>query len=649
MINPGEIPQIPGDMDALSSHAGTLKSTGTAFANTGAQVHSKWQSLAAVYEAPEVGELLNATRPVSEISDEVGGNMETVGNALNAYAATVKPIKAKLDSLRTQAQAFVADAKGDEDWREDEDKVNKHNGLLTQVNEAVAEWMQAQRTCANAINAIYGGIQYVGDNGDEHRDKNEFGYTKDQLNSALASENGLPWGKPEEHDGGFWGDVGDFFVGIKDGFVQMITDLGALIGYADGKWSWETAGAAWKGLGTFALALGVYALPGGLGAALDQKVGIPGFGKGELGNTLLNAGKGIIAYDQWGKGHNGRAAGQATFNIVSAVVGTKGAGGALRGAGAALKGAEAGAVAARVGGAFVRAGDFVVKMPTVGELGIKIANKLNIQIPHLGPLPAFAGDGPPIRHHFDVEMPNTRGPDVAHMDSHRPDLNGPSVNDAFHHPDADPTPSHPDTGNGDPQSSPDTGGRDEGTSSSGGTDGPPSPHPESPQTGPSRELSTAERAANDTHLQSLEARHPNDFDHLQRDPDKSGNISEPSKDEARVGLALREDGRLPSDIQRPPTRGKGEFYSPSTGEYYDIKGVHSDWPPFNNQRDKSYPFPGAYDPANNAKFVDKLEGQIEDLGRTVIIDTRNANQAAIDNVRAIVEQKGWGDSVIWYP
>ncbi|OII61655.1 hypothetical protein BJP40_31125 [Streptomyces sp. CC53] len=166
---------------------------------------------------------------------------------------------------------------------------------------------------------------------------------------------------------------------------------------------------------------------------------------------------------------------------------------------------------------------------------------------------------------------------------------------------------------------------------------------------PLPELSTQERADHWLHLDEVEQRSPADFDHLQRDPDKNGGISEPSKDEARVGLDLREQGRVPADIQRPAEPDRGEFYSPSTGRYYDIKGVHSDWPPFNNVRDKSQPFRGAYDPANNGRWVRKLEEQIVDKERTVILDVRNANQAAIDDIRSIVEKNGWENNVIWYP
>ncbi|MFB6943622.1 MULTISPECIES: hypothetical protein [unclassified Streptomyces] len=167
---------------------------------------------------------------------------------------------------------------------------------------------------------------------------------------------------------------------------------------------------------------------------------------------------------------------------------------------------------------------------------------------------------------------------------------------------------------------------------------------------PIPELTAKEKAAHWGHLEDVEKRAPEEFDHLKHDPDHKNQIDEKSMDEARVGLDLRESGRLPEDIRRPELADKGEFYSETTGEYYDIKGVHSDYPPFNNVRDKSQPFKGAYDPANNEAWVNKqLAKQIEKRGRIVIIDIRNANQAAIDSVKAAVDSRGWGDRVIWYP
>ncbi|MGJ5827534.1 hypothetical protein [Streptomyces ossamyceticus] len=196
-----------------------------------------------------------------------------------------------------------------------------------------------------------------------------------------------------------------------------------------------------------------------------------------------------------------------------------------------------------------------------------------------------------------------------------------------------------------------TGGHGDTPHDGGGSPRDPSEGTTAPErvNEPRPELSPEEKAAHWGHLDDVEARSPEEFDHLQRDPDKNGGISEPSKDEARVGLDLSEQGRLPDDIQRPTEADRGEFYSPSTGRYYDIKGVHSDWPPFNNVRDKSQPFKGAYNPANNGRWVKKLSEQIVEKQRIVILDMRNANQAAIDDIKSIVEKNGWEDDVIWYP
>jgi len=167
--------------------------------------------------------------------------------------------------------------------------------------------------------------------------------------------------------------------------------------------------------------------------------------------------------------------------------------------------------------------------------------------------------------------------------------------------------------------------------------------------GPPPELTPEQRTAHDAHLHDLAQQYRDDFDQLKQDPDHKGKVKPAEMDEARVALGLRENGKVPADIQRPPAANQGDLYSPGTGEFYDIKGVHSDWPPLNNVRDKSLPFKGAYNPANNQKWVSKLQDQVVDKGRIVILDMRNANQAAIDDVKSIVEQHGWSDRVVWYP
>ncbi|GAA2587088.1 hypothetical protein [Streptomyces tubercidicus] len=285
-----------------------------------------------------------------------------------------------------------------------------------------------------------------------------------------------------------------------------------------------------------------------------------------------------------------------------------------------------------------------------------------------GPSIPHQGDGPSAHHEPSTGRhgggPGAGGHDGPSTGGHGDGSSGGGHGDGHstgghHGPSTDNPGSEPDAPAHDGASGGDHDGRGtEGSSGDGPDGGSHAPSDWSDRVGepgeranePIPALTAEERAAHWGHLDEVENRAPEEFDHLKHDPDHKNQIDDKSMDEARVGLDLRESGRLPADIRRPELADKGEFYSESTGEYYDIKGVHSDYPPFNNVRDKSQPFKGAYDPANNEAWVNKqLAKQIEKRGRIVIIDVRNANQAAIDSIKDVVESRGWGDRVIWYP
>jgi len=295
-INTAEIPQIDGDLDVVDAAGGSPKTAGTGFADTGSDVHTTWQGLSGVYKAPEVGELLAATAPVSADSSTIGSDVRSVGSALSAYASEVRPIKAELERLRTEAVAYNATIEGDDEWTKDEDLVNQKNGLLKSVNAAVAAWQAAERTCASAINATFGGVQYRADDGDSTTSADEYGYSAETLDGATAGDQGVPWGKASEVDEPWYKDVANSVVSfgkglVVDGLWGTVRGLGTMVG-VDGA---EAAGQAWMGIGKLAMSLNPVAM------AVDQTVGIPGMEKGELGATQLAAGKAPIAYDTWGE------------------------------------------------------------------------------------------------------------------------------------------------------------------------------------------------------------------------------------------------------------------------------------------------------------------------------------------------------------
>ncbi|MGQ0777601.1 MAG: DNA/RNA non-specific endonuclease [Pseudonocardiales bacterium] len=492
MINPAGIPRIPGNMEILAQHAGDLGRVGPEFSGTGQRVNSTWQQLAGVYHAPEAGQLLAATGPVQTTTASVGEDIATVAGALATYAATVKEIQNQLDALRTQAQTLVNEAKADKDSEgnlekigefvgiggDDDEYAERSNELMDKVHTQVAAFAEAQRVCANTINALYGGIQYRADDGNADQEPGEYGFTTEQLNSAFEQGQQLPWGSYAETDTGIVG-------GVWDGMKNFAGDLGALIGRdpVTGDWSWGTAGTAWKGLGTFVLAVGVYiTMPGG--ALVDQAVN-----NGALGNTLVNAGKGLIAYDEWGKGDNARAGGMAGFNVLSAIVGTKGAGATLRGVGGGAQTSRIGAIS-RAGTAMVRSGEFIGRLPTTESLITRVSQHLpqlklpdgipDINLPHHTDTPHIDTprvDGPRIH----TPNPGSVGDNLA--DTSRPHTDTPSTPNIPHAPSAPDVPG-PRSGGYPPTDAPTTPNAPSTSDAPRSPDTPSSPDSTVPDTSP---------------------------------------------------------------------------------------------------------------------------------------------------------------------
>ena len=117
-IDPEQIPGRDLDPEAIETNAATVTSLAGTVRDTGSQVQLSWQRMAGVYEAPESATLLGLMDPVSSQATASGDGIETVGGALTAFAADVRPIKAELDALRLEAQTFVAEISGGVSVRE---------------------------------------------------------------------------------------------------------------------------------------------------------------------------------------------------------------------------------------------------------------------------------------------------------------------------------------------------------------------------------------------------------------------------------------------------------------------------------------------------------------------------------------------------
>ncbi|MFI8928118.1 hypothetical protein ACIG3E_10650 [Streptomyces sp. NPDC053474] len=371
MIDPTDIPQFTGSFEQLEKDISALRSNAVGIRNGGASVHSRFQMLGAYYKAPEADDLFATTQPVMDRADSFAGNLEKVADALETFVSEARPFAKRLDRLRARAVAFVASVEGDDDWTEDQDKVDEHQQLMRDVAAAKNAFEEAERNAASKISAIVGGPKFVVDDGSHKANKKEvmYGYDLDTLNKAKE----LPWGTPESRT--YEPGSVDWFVhGAKsyiwdgliiDGAWAGLKGLGTLAGIGEGDTS-----EAWSKLGDVLGGIGQYtAKP--YDWAMDQAFGPDEESAGEKRQkqAARDFAKAVVAWDQWDE-NPARAAGTATFNMLTLGAAPMGA------ASAAAKG---GSIAAKGAGALAKVGNAID--PVV--LGARATGKAIRSLPKL--------------------------------------------------------------------------------------------------------------------------------------------------------------------------------------------------------------------------------------------------------------------------
>ncbi|MCF2434566.1 hypothetical protein LV779_06500 [Streptomyces thinghirensis] len=135
-----------------------------------------------------------------------------MADALDTFSIEARPLAKRLDQLKTDALAFVNSVEGDDDWTEDEDKVDKNRQLLDDVTAAQSAFREAERRAATKISAIVGGPRFVADDGSGLVERGTvlYGYDADLFEGAEK----LPWGTPEDQTHESW-SLGWFGHGAK--------------------------------------------------------------------------------------------------------------------------------------------------------------------------------------------------------------------------------------------------------------------------------------------------------------------------------------------------------------------------------------------------------------------------------------------------
>lgn len=378
-IDFSKVPTL-ADPDTVNTHAGTIRTQGKAVETVSDEIDGKWKGLSESYDAPESPTVLAALNPNASTASGITTDAGTVATALEAYAETERDLKTRLTTLKTDVSSFESSISGDDEWEKDEDKVKQRDGLVDKLNGIISEHQVAEQTCANAINAVYGGTKYVSVNADGSPPPpgtEYYAMDKDILNSAVAAGE-APWASNVEWDKPWYRDaldgIASFGSGLWEGLKGTVTGLVAMVNPFD----WETFSSTWKGIGTLALDVATVTMP--VVALVRGKDAVA-----ESGNRLVEVGKSLINLEEW-KNNPAKAAGMLTADVLLTVA-TGGAGAVAKGLSAAGKAGKAASAAGKAGklgglGKFtVKAGDLAERMAGAGKIKLE---KLDLGIKDLG-------------------------------------------------------------------------------------------------------------------------------------------------------------------------------------------------------------------------------------------------------------------------
>ncbi|KJY18946.1 MULTISPECIES: hypothetical protein [unclassified Streptomyces] len=315
MIDVGKIPTFTGNLETLETHAAALKTTASSIRGTGRDVHNAFQALDPVYDAPEQEELLNSTIPVRDNADAFATKLESVSGALTNFATTARPLVDRMKQLRIDAEKFVADNKDDEDWQQDQGKIDENARLVREVGVTWVAFQGVERDAANKITTLVGGTHFVVDDG-SHK-AGMYGFRESDVKDARET----PWGTADEREytglRAAWEWTKDkvgsglkgFFV---DGVWGTLKGLGNMVNVFD----LDTLKKTWSGIGDVFEGVSGYLLTP-WDWAMDKMLGPADHTDREKNKAALrNFGKSLVAWDEWGK-DPARAGGTVVFNVLT--------------------------------------------------------------------------------------------------------------------------------------------------------------------------------------------------------------------------------------------------------------------------------------------------------------------------------------------
>lgn len=376
---------IPGDdlkPSRLEEVARTLRTSGSGAVEQAETAESTWSGLPGVLESPQGPVIYAALGTPSTAARAVDAKFTRVADALDDFAASLRPIKDEFAAIKQDAVAFRATITWDErvwvspqetkeyegnaltqvssssyttsysqprtltevldylrgrgetarsvggraqilaHWTESSEHIDQNNVLMDRLADAYAKLQNAEADCANAINrqreTCMAEVEYI---------------EAWQLKQSDELTVVMPWGSRVDEDR----NCGEsFWWGAGNAGKEALEGFGGLFGYnslIDGwEWdkSWQTAGESWWGVVTGLGSLLVITSPP---LMLLGMAGVPVLKDGvATGQEMV---KGLLAWDTWAE-NPAEAAGRVVVNVGSIFIPGAGA------ASAAIKALTAG-------------------------------------------------------------------------------------------------------------------------------------------------------------------------------------------------------------------------------------------------------------------------------------------------------------------
>ena len=435
LIDPSAFVCKSADLDtsAIEGSATSLEGMGSGLVEKVSTISSTWSGIGASYQAPEQESVYAAIAPASNAAADVETSFSSAAGYLRTYAEELQGVKATLQDLEERAATFrqealrgynvtIWDAHGlfsSEFWTTDVTKlgdksehipwtehgpaIEKNESLLAEYAAIIETVSAAATTCAAGLETLSTGT-YV---------------TEDEAITAEAimASTELPWGYPADEDRNCSESVahgaGNFWHGTWTGAASLIGR-----DPESGEWGWDKAGAAWGGLGNFALSTAVVLSP----TTWAVKLVAPGSEADQWFDDRVN-----VAATGWGSligwdhqaalaGENGFHAWEedavATGTETIANIGTFFIPGANIAKGVSTAG-KVGSIVTRVGGFAadfaIPGGSLAVGLATKGIKFSPDGLKITPYVGATGVVDALTPTGgvPPVSSHFGLDAPGT--------------------------------------------------------------------------------------------------------------------------------------------------------------------------------------------------------------------------------------------------